>query len=138
MRRKGGSASHTDCGSGSGHSGPGHTALVIFAIYGRWDHGEPVPSADVATISRSFRPGDESVCVWVEADEPNTLLISIDAKAASYEDALDQGRDALAEAVGTASLRGRPVDVVAMTEEGQVTWSPQGAGSTGADSSRPA
>ena len=71
----------------------------------------------------NFRPGDEGVCVWVEPAEPSMLLISVDVEAASYEDALRHGRVALAEAAGIGSLTGSPVEVVAMTEEGQATWS---------------
>ena len=71
-----------------------------------------------------FRPDDEGVCVWTEPDEPTVLRLSVELEAVSFEDALRLGQGALIEAATTASLPGRPIQVVAMTEEGgQATWS---------------
>jgi hypothetical protein len=75
-------------------------------------------------ISATFRPVDEGVCVWTEADEPEVLRLTIDVEAQSFEEALRLGRAELREAASTASLSGHLTEVVAMTDEGQATWTP--------------
>ncbi len=99
------------------------TAGMIYSVYGRWNHGAEIRSTVVEQISAAFRPDDESVCVWLEPNDPYVLRISADVEATTYEDALILGRSALDEAAKLVPLAGRPVEVVAMTEEGQSTWS---------------
>jgi hypothetical protein len=101
-----------------------HTASVVFAVYGRWEHGSPLRPDDVERVKAAFRPDDEGACVWTEPDEPNVLRLSVDVDAASFEEALHLGRAALLEAASTASLSGEASEVVAMTDEGQAVWTP--------------
>src|SRR3954453_17443823 len=75
-----------------------HTALVIFAVYGRWEQGAPLHPDDVERGSAGFRPDDEGACVWTEPEEPSVLRVSVDVEAASFEEALHLGRAALLEA----------------------------------------
>jgi hypothetical protein len=97
---------------------------VIYAVYGRWEHGSPLRQGDVEQVSAAFRPGDDGVCVWTEPDEPSVLRVSLDTEASSYEEAQYLGQAALAEAASTAALFGAASEVVAMTEEGQAVWTP--------------
>jgi len=97
---------------------------VIYAVYGRWEHHQPLQPRDVERVGASFRPDDEGVCVWIDTESPSVLRVSVDVEAGSYEEALDLGHAALAEAASAASLSGRLTEVVAMTEDGQAVWTP--------------
>lgn len=96
---------------------------MIYTVYGRWEQGSPLRPSDLEKVSAMFRPDVEGVCVWTEPDEPTVLRLSVELEAVSFEDALRLGQAALTEAATTASLPGGPIQVVAMTEEGQATWS---------------
>jgi hypothetical protein len=93
----------------------------MYAI-GRWDHGSPLRPTDLEQISATFRPDDEGACVWTEVDEPAVLRLTADVEAPSFDEALRLGHVALQEAASTASLAGRPTELVAMTEEGRPAW----------------
>jgi hypothetical protein len=70
----------------------GDTEVVIFAVYGDWRAVEPVLRAIVAEISRSFRPGDPSACVWVDSDHPSVLRICSHTEAEDFDAAIRAGR----------------------------------------------
>jgi hypothetical protein len=78
--------------------------------------------AIVAGTNLCFRPDYPSVCVWVDSDQPSVLRISVDAEAVDFDAAIRAGRTALNEAAASVALNGRPVRVVAMTEEAQAGW----------------
>ncbi|HEY3631303.1 MAG TPA: hypothetical protein VGL21_10415 [Jatrophihabitantaceae bacterium] len=102
----------------------GHTASVRGAISGRWDHGAAIDAATVSQVNAKFWTSDDSVCVWVDGRRPSVLCVSIDVAANTDDEAIAEGRSALDEAVRTVSLTGDPVEIVAMTDTGMITWSP--------------
>jgi cytidine deaminase len=96
---------------------------VTFSVYGRWDHGSTITAETAERINAVFRPDDGSVCAWVDEKDANVLLVCVDVEAADLEAAVTAGRSALSEAAQLGPLDGRAVQVVAMTEEAQMTWS---------------
>jgi hypothetical protein len=86
---------------------------VKYAVYGRWDHEQLVPTHAVERISERFRPDDESACVWIDAHDACTLRTSLEIEADTAENAIVLGH-----------LAGRPTEVVVMTETEQSNWTP--------------
>jgi len=95
----------------------------MYGIYGRWDHGTAIPAGTVERINAAFRPDDDSVCAWVDGQDDRILVVSVDVEAADLQAAITAGLSALSEAAQLGPLDGRAAQVVAMTEEAQLTWS---------------
>lgn len=94
-----------------------------FVVYGRWDHGSPVPHEVAARAADEFRP-DQAVCAWVHPEnQEHHLGISFDVDAASFEEAIEVGRAEVVAAAERICLAGRLTEVVSMTDEAYCTWS---------------
>lgn len=96
---------------------------MIFCIYGRWDHETEISAEALQRVNAAFRPDDSSVCIYVDEKDDHVLVVSFDVEAADFESAVDAGRSAASEAAQLGPLSGQAVEVVAMTEELQMTWS---------------
>lgn len=93
-----------------------------FTVYGRWDDGAPIGEPTLSQINASFRPADDGVCVWVEADAPGVLQVSFEVDASDHQQALERGRAGLEEAAHAGAFTGRLIDVAVMTEDTISTW----------------
>ena len=97
---------------------------VEFAVYADWDHGAPVDAAVVEQLCASFRPDDQTICIWVAQKLPNVLHISIDVDTDSDQDALRQGHLAVVEAAACANITGQAIKVTAYADDQHWTWVP--------------
>jgi hypothetical protein len=95
---------------------------VSHSVYCKWDNGSPIDRSELELVTASFRPDDPGACVWVEPDAPGVLCESFEVEAVSDDDAKSQGRSAL-DATSDL-LSGHLLEVVVMTNERQVSWSP--------------
>ena len=95
---------------------------MAFAIDLRWACGEAASDSAIAQFTAAFRPADEAVCAWVPDDDPATVRIEFDVEAADYESATREAIREVESAAAMSGLPGQTVEVVAMTEDGQVRW----------------
>ena len=95
-----------------------------FGLYGRWRHDVPISTSTVALISECLRPGDDTLCVWLDERDAAVLRTSVDVAADNFDQALALGREVLTDAASVGKIDGHAVDVIAMTENEQATWAP--------------
>jgi hypothetical protein len=95
---------------------------MAFAIDVRWARGEDPSASAVTRFNSAFRPADEYVCAWVPEEEPATVRIEFDVDAADYDSATRRAIREVESAASKSGLPGEVVEVVAMTEDGQVRW----------------
>jgi hypothetical protein len=102
----------------------GDTGPVIFNIDAALSYEGAVTVNDEAAFSAGFRPDDESVCVWIAENRPTVLRISFDIEAGeyAYEDALNSALSELRSIEFADGLTGKPVELVAMTQDGLARW----------------
>jgi hypothetical protein len=97
---------------------------VIFAVDAEWDCGSTVASEVLADFNRAFRPADDGVCAWADGQSRATLRAEFDVDAVDFEEAISRAVADVQAAARVSDLPGTLVSLIAMTEEGQATWTP--------------
>lgn len=96
--------------------------VQTFALYADWHTPKRVDDAVLASASHSFRPDDESVCVWLSERDPSVLAFSLDAVAQTLEEAVAMGCSYLEGGRLPTAAQGRLARMVAMDDERQFAW----------------
>jgi hypothetical protein len=98
--------------------------VVRFAVDLSWACPGRVRSEDEERFNDVFRPLDDGeVCVWVDEVDRSLLRVEFDVDAPDYGAAIEGALREVRLAATEADLMGRCRSVVAMTEEGSVSWS---------------
>jgi hypothetical protein len=66
--------------------------VETFVAYAKWRAVEPVTEPALEEVSGSFRPDDESVCLWIDERDASVLVVSVDVSAETIETALSTAR----------------------------------------------
>ena len=93
-----------------------------FVIYADWQCLRAVDQGLLDAVDAEWDPLDESFCSSPSDDDPTVLVMSFDLTATSYEEAAEQGQRRVEQFAGNAPLDGTLLSVVAMDEEGSMTF----------------
>jgi hypothetical protein len=96
--------------------------METFTIYADW-RPDASPSEDQqASVANALLMTDPERCVWVDERKPDLVQVSFDVEADDYQGAIAATIGLLRELVPANGISGALVQVVAMTEEGQLVW----------------
>lgn len=96
--------------------------MQTYTIYADWRSASAVSEDTLRSISGSFRPADESVCVYLGEGHENVLTVVAEVEAEGFEEAMAEGRAYITEAAGLGALPGAAKRVYACTDEGYAEW----------------
>ena len=96
-----------------------------FQIYAALRTPAPLTDDHLASLNRSLRPADESLCLWRDEKNESVLRLSVDLESHDYQEALREGLVIAQEAVQLVGPGSTVLELVAVTEEGQSRYTAQ-------------
>lgn len=96
--------------------------MASFVVYASWSSEGGIDDGARQSFDSVFMPDDDVVCSWIEPDAPQTLRLSFDVDADSYEEAIEVGRRLVTTASSACGLAGALARVSALDLEGGRDW----------------